>query len=306
MITTKRIVLALAAVSVVAAGCSSADVAATVNGSEIPDSSVLGIRVGNEDAITVSAEQFRNDLSRLIFTEAIITAAEEDFGVTGVDTPEARDAYLAAMDPDEQAYLISITDDPSLTDAAVDVAVTQLLVRSEVRAAMAADEDVLVDVWQNERAQLVQVCASHILTATEPDAQEVLARLEAGEDFASVANEVSLDTSSANGALPCPVSPAAFVGDFATAVATAPVGEFTDPVETGFGWHIIVVESRESPQTLDELAEDPVRWVPAETIDFHWNAWINEIVNGAEIEVRSNIGMWYPPVDGIIPPPPSP
>jgi parvulin-like peptidyl-prolyl isomerase len=184
--------------------------------------------------------------------------------------------------------------------------VTQLVLRTEVRAALAASEEVLLDVWQDDWNQLIEVCASHILVATEEEALTVLARLEAGEDFAELANEVSLDTQSVDGALPCPVSPAVFVDGFANAVATAPVGEVVGPVQSDFGFHIIVVDSRESPETLEELAEDPVKWVPADTIDFYWNVWVNDVVERAEIRVRSDIGTWYPPVDGIIPPPPSP
>jgi len=306
MITTKRIAVAIAAFSVVAAGCTSADTAATVNDSAIPESDVLAIRVGNEGKTSVGAEEFRNDLSRLIFSEVMLMAAEDDFGLTGLDSPEARADYLATVGTQEQQYLASIVEDPTLSDAALDVVVTQLVLRSEVRAALAAEEEVLLDVWQNNRNQLIEVCASHILVATEEEAETALARLEAGEDFAELANEVSLDTQSVDGVLPCPVSPSVFVVDFANAVATAPIGEVVGPVASDFGFHIIRVESRESPQTLEELAEDPVRWVPSETIDFHWNIWINDVVERADIKVRSDIGMWYPPVDGIIPPPPSP
>lgn len=296
----------MVALSVVAAGCASSNAAATVNGSEIPAADVLAIREGSEGKTSVDADEFRNDLSRLIFTEAMLTAAAEDFGLTGLDTAEARDAYLATAGPQEQQYLESIAQDQSLSAAALDVVVTQLVLRSEVQAALAASEEVLVDVWQNDRLQLVEVCARHILVATREEAETVLTRLEGGEDFATVAGEVSLDTQSVGGELPCPVSPGVFVGQFAATVATAPVGELVGPVETGFGWHDIIVDSRDSPQTLDELAEDPVRWVPGDTVDFYWNAWLNEVVSRADIEVRSDIGMWYPPVDGIVPPPPSP
>jgi len=306
MITTKHIALGVAAVSIIAAGCSSADVAATVDGSDIPQSAVLGIRVGAADEASVAAEQYRSDLSRLIFTESMVTAAEADFGLTDLGTPEAREAYLATAGSAEQEYLRSISDDPTLTDAAVEVVVTQLMLRTEVREALAADEDVLGGVWQNDRHTLMEVCASHVLVASEAEAFDVLSRLDTGEDLAAVAADVSLDIASVGGALPCPLSPASFVGPFSTAVADAPVGEYTAPVETQFGWHIILVGSRESPQSLAELAEDPVRWLPSETIDSYWNAWINEVVDRADIEVRSDIGTWYPPVDGIIPPDPSP
>ncbi len=309
MTTIKRFALAIASLSVIAAGCTSAGVAATVNDSEIQESTVLSIRTGTEGETSVNAEQYRNDLSRLIFTESMITAAEVDFGLTGLDSPEAREAYLVQLPPDEQQYLESIAQDPTLTPAALDVVVTQLVVRTAVHTALASAEEVLVDVWQNDRSLLLEVCASHILVSTEQEAQAVLERLEAGEDFVAIANEVSLDTVSVGGALPCPIPSsvlAALTAPFAAVTKTAPVGVPTGPVETGFGWHVIVVDSRESPETLEELAADPVRWIPDETIEFYWNRWLNDSVATAEISVRSDIGMWYPPVDGIIPPPDSP
>lgn len=306
MITSKRLSLGIIALSVFAAGCTSAGIAATVDGAEISDTDVREVRVEDDDATSLSAEVYRSDLTRLIITEAMLSAAETDFGITGLDTPEAHEEYLASIGPQEQQILESVVQDPALGPAAFDTVVTQLALRSEVRAALAADEDLLIDIWQDDRNVLVEVCVSHILVATVEEAEAVLARLEAGDNFSDVANEVSLDAQSPDGALPCPVSPSAFVGAFADAAANAPVGEVTGPIQTEFGWHVIVVDSRETPQTLEELAADPQRWVPAELIDPHWNAWINDVVNRADIEVRSPIGTWYPPVDGIIPPPPSP
>jgi len=306
MNTKQRIALAAGALALLAAGCSSADVAATVNGSEITESFVLGIRVDNEGRDTVSGEQYRSDLTRLIFTQAMLAAAEEDFGLTGLDTPEARAAFLATVSDANQDYLSSVAADPEFSEAAVDVAVTQLILRAEVRKALAADDENIKDVWQNDRNRLIEVCARHILVATEGESNDVLALLEAGENFASLASEVSLDTVSPGGALPCPVSPASFVGPFAATVATAPVGQFIGPVETVFGWHAIIVDSRESPESLAELSADPVRWTPSDTLDGYWGRWLNDVVERADIKVRSDIGMWYPPVDGILPPPDSP
>ncbi|MEN8040937.1 MAG: peptidylprolyl isomerase [Actinomycetota bacterium] len=306
MITTKRIAPTIAALAIVAAGCSSADIAATVNDSEITESFALSIRASNADRLTVSGEEFRNDLSRLIFTQAMMVAAEEDFGLTDMDSQEARDAYRATISPAEQGFLDSIAADPSFTEAAVDVATTQLMLRDGVRRALGQDQEIAEEIWQNDQESLVQVCASHILVQTEEEANVVFTRLTAGEDFAAVAQEVSLDTQSPGGALPCPASPAEFVGSFGTAVAAAPVGEPTGPVQTEFGYHIILVDSNESPASLDEMMSDPVAWIPADILDSYWNMWLNEVVERAEISVRSDIGMWYPPVDGIIPPPSSP
>lgn len=306
MITTKRVAIAIGTVALLAAGCSSADVAATVNDSEIAESSVLALRDDNEDASSVSGEVFRNDLSRLIFTEALITGAEDDFGLTGLDADETGDAFVASAGPEEQQYLASVADDPTFTDEAYDMAVTQLVLRSEVRKALANDPAILGEIWQDFGGELMEVCARHILVTSEGEAFDVLLRLESGEDFADIADEVSLDEVSVGGALPCPISPSAFVGPFAAAVATAPIGEVIGPVQSEFGWHIVLVESRESPASIEELAANPARWIPTEIIENHWNTWINDAVDKAVIVVRSDIGTWVPEVDGILPPPQSP
>lgn len=86
----------------------------------------------------------------------------------------------------------------------------------------------------------------HILVATEEEAKQVKARLEAGEDFATLASELSLDTGSAGtgGMLPQPVTVtnSGLVPEFEQAMAKLQVGQISDPVQTSYGFHIIVVE----------------------------------------------------------------
>jgi peptidyl-prolyl cis-trans isomerase C len=304
--TRKLITLAIGAFALIAAGCTSASVAATVNGTEIEDSYVLGLRVSTEDQVSVPGEQFRNDLSAVIFTEGLLSAAEDDLDLTDLDSPESRAEYVASAAPREQEYLASIAADPTLTDSAVELATTQLVIRDEVVAALASDEAILEGIWQSSGGGFMEVCASHILVATEEEALDVMARLEAGESFAAVADDVSLDSGSVGGALPCPVSPAEFVEPFGTAVATAPLAEVTGPFQTEFGWHVILVDSREGPESAADLAEDPERWLSGEASDALWGGWINGVVESADIAVRSDIGTWVPSANGILPPPQSP
>jgi peptidyl-prolyl cis-trans isomerase C len=91
--------------------------------------------------------------------------------------------------------------------------------------------------------------AAHILVATEEEAAAVTARLEAGEDFGAVATEVSTDTGSgANGGDLGWFGMGMMVPEFESAVVAATVGEVTAPVQSQFGWHIILVkETRDQP-----------------------------------------------------------
>lgn len=306
MKTRQRMVLLGAAVVLVASACSSANVAATVNGSEITEDFVLSLRNTYANRTSVSGETFRNDLSRLIFTEAMLTAAETDFGLTGLGTASARDAYVREISPAEETYLAGVAEDADFTAALVDVAVNQLIVRAAVREALALDPENIQWTWENEQANLEQVCVRHVLTETEAEAVVVRGRLDAGEDFAVVADDVSIDGGSPGGQLPCPLPLTSYVGPFGFAIIDATVGESYGPFQTQFGWHVIIVDSLASPATLDELAADPLRWMTPAIIDVFWAPWLNDVVERSDIKVRSDIGMWYPPVDGILPPRSSP
>ena len=96
-----------------------------------------------------------------------------------------------------------------------------------------------------------QVHARHILVETEEEAQTVLARLEAGEDFVSLAKELSTDESTREdggdlGWLPRGV----MVPEFEEAAFALQPGETGDIVQTSFGYHIILVEERDPDREL--------------------------------------------------------
>lgn len=300
-----RGVLILSVFALILASCS-AGVSATVDGVEITDDDILGLTTDFEDTPSVNAEQYRDLLTNSIVTVSMVSAAEEDFGFEDLTSSEATDAYLAEASEQDIALIGRVASNPALTAEAVELVTVQLSVRVSVKEALAEDPEFLQDVWQNDQNLLIQTCARHVLVATEDEANAAKTRFEAGEDFSALASELSLDTESPGGALPCPSRPDDFVQPFSSVVATAPVGELAGPVETQFGWHIVLVDSREFPQSLDELSQDPLRWIPPAIIDAAWIGWLNGALEDADVEVSSQIGTWYPPVDGIIPPPPSP
>ena len=301
-ISKKTLILAAAA-AILAVACADTTVVATVDDAAIDEASVTQLRYSYAEAATYDAEGFRGDLTNLIYLEAQKSAAEQDFGLTGFDDPELIAAKIANPTEDEAQIFANVGSDPDRSDATKAAVAEQLLIRDAVVAELANDEVYLAGIYENQPALLVSVCARHILVATSEEADAVKARLDAGEDFAEVANEVSLDANSVGGELPCPIAAADYVEEFSTAAALIPVGEISTPVPTEFGWHILVVDDRTGPDSFEVLVADPTAYLHTSALSELWVPWVNNAIQSATIEVASQVGTWTYASNGIVPPP---
>ena len=200
-LSTRTLFLAAAA-AVLVASCSGASVVATIDDATVDDASVVALRTNTSDSTNLNAEAYRADLTNLIYLEAQKNSAYEDFGLTGLDDPDAIAAKIANPTAEEAEILDSVASTPGRTEATVAAVSEQFIIRDEVTAALADDVEYLADVFENRQEMLVEVCVRHILTTTPEEALAAKARIEGGEDFAAVADEISLDTFSAGGQLP--------------------------------------------------------------------------------------------------------
>ncbi len=84
-----------------------------------------------------------------------------------------------------------------------------------------------------------KVSAQHILVKNEFEAQDLLKKINAGEDFATLAKEFSTCPSGKNGGSLGEFGKGKMVKAFEEASFTLKVGEISNPVQTQFGYHLI-------------------------------------------------------------------
>ena len=89
-----------------------------------------------------------------------------------------------------------------------------------------------------------EVRASHILVQTEEEANQLYEEIKGGKNFADVAAMVSLCPSGASGGDLGYFGKGVMVKPFEDAAFSLEVGELSKPVETQFGWHLIMVTDK--------------------------------------------------------------
>ncbi len=126
--------------------------------------------------------------------------------------------------------------------------------------------------------QVEQIHVQHILTDTEEGAKAIKEMLDKGADFTKLANTQSKDTAAKNGDLGwTPKEDSSFVPEFTEAAFKVPVGQYSDPVKTQFGWHIIKVLERDPKRAL---AQDIVERKKTKAYD----DWLDKARQAAKIE----------------------
>jgi hypothetical protein len=305
------VAVGIAALAVLMASCSSADVLATVNGRPIYESDILSLRQAytEGDPDLVSGEAVRQDLTARIYALAFTEALEEDFEIPP-PTPAQIEGRLADP-PLRWAALFSqlSAQNPDATDDWFQLVAENSIIRDAAVVSVLEEQAGLEDIFSNQRTLVTQTCTAHIVVGSIQEGQAVLERLAAGEAFDQLATELSLDTSSPGGLLVdpdnpqnCVVSASRFVPEFANALVVAPVGEPFGPVETDFGWHVILVLQRNAPETLEVFAADPLAYLDPGYAANVATLWEDNAVGRADIRVASELGRWNPGTDGIVPP----
>ena len=195
-------------------------------------------------------------------------------------TPEQRTALMAEL---RDIYLLSTQDVASeLAKEPRLAAQIQLQRHAAIAQAVAGDflanvevseEEIVAEyALQIEMAPQLQFKARHILVASQGEAVDLITELDGGADFEELAKEKSTGPSGPTGGDLGWFSPDQMVPPFSNAVAALDDGGYTsEPVQTQFGWHVILrEESRDTePPTLESTREVITQQVQQKKLQAH-------------------------------------
>ncbi|WP_051608977.1 peptidylprolyl isomerase [Fodinicurvata fenggangensis] len=136
----------------------------------------------------------------------------------------------------------------------------------------AATDERLQDAYTQYKADFEakkEVQARHILVEEKEQAEELIAELDAGADFAALADEHSMDEGTEGGDLGY-FTQDRMVEPFADAAFEMESGSYSkEPVETEFGWHVIKVEDSRmtEPPEMSEVRGELEQQIASEAIE---------------------------------------
>lgn len=241
---------------------------------------VLHLRVSGENAEQI-ATQVKQELNSSNDIQAIskkystggIKVEAADMGVRNLsEIPAELAARVTTLQPGQTSELIPVADG---------INVLKLLERK----------------GGEQKALVPQYLTRHILiqpseVVSPENAKQMIDslynRLKQGEDFTVLASTFSNDTGSARdgGSLGW-VSPGVMVPEFEQQMKNTPVGQFSKPFQSQFGWHILQVSETRQQDMTQEYQERMARQLLGERqFDAELDSWLRETRNNAYVEIK--------------------
>jgi peptidyl-prolyl cis-trans isomerase C len=234
-------------------------VLATVNGTDITLGHVVALRTSlPEQYQQFPAEVLYPGLIDQLIDQTLLADKAAEEGLSALP------GVAQTLDNERRGLLANLG-----LEALLDAAVTE-------EALQAAYEEAISGMEQTEEFN-----ASHILVETEEEANALVTRLENGADFAALAQEASIGPSGPNGGNLGWFGPGQMVPTFDATVQELEIGEISAPVETQFGWHVVILnDQRLAPlPTLAEMSGPLGDQIRQETVRNE----IDTLRDGAEI-----------------------
>jgi parvulin-like peptidyl-prolyl isomerase len=214
-----------------------------------------------------------------------ITASEEE-----IDAAVEQIEQQIGTDPFERQLAETGATREELRDLARNFSVLRQVATAVTQGELGPDE--IRARYERDIARYTTIQVDHVLVRTEREAQEIYAQVTAPgatrEDFLAIANERSIDPNAAptSGSLGSAVA-STYVPEFADAALALEPGEISQPLQTDFGWHVIRLEDAQvTPfaQARERILQDAAPEVFA--------GWLRREL--ADLEVNPRYGRFDP------------
>lgn len=231
-------------------------IVATVNGTEV----TLGHMIALREKLPAQYQSLPDDVLFKGILDQLIqqTALEQSVG-----EPKLRDRMT--LENDRRGYLSGVALQSVVAGAVTD------------QALQAAYDEKFKNAEPKKEYH-----ASHILVETEEKANDLKAQVEGGADFAELAKANSIDPGSgANGGELGWFGLGMMVKPFEDAVVSAEIGKIVGPVQSQFGYHLILVtETRDAKApSLDEMRDELAAEIEQAAVQAH----ITDLTAKAEV-----------------------
>jgi hypothetical protein len=241
--------------------------------------------VDPDEPSEVAADTARSLISSWIVTEVLLGDIDANGG--------------EVSDTDRQAAADELSANPGWEGATAELQALQIdqtaaiTVWSAIPPSVPSEDELRAIYEQGIEASGI-ACTAHILVETRAEADEVTAELDGGADFAEVAAERSTDTGSAEngGVIPCDAAStfrSQYVPEYVEAALAAEIGVPTEPVESEFGFHVILV------RPFDDVADEGIDQIYNDI-----NARFGRAAAAADVHVDPRIGT-FDPAAGVVP-----
>jgi len=230
------------------------------------------------------AELLRDEIVEMLIIERIIEreAGKEGIVVNEDEIQEEIDGLVAMMGGEEE-FEKSLEENNMSRKFLEDNLRRGLLInkhRENFMENTAIGQQEIETFFDENKDDLVVVRASHILVKSEDEGNEVLKRLENGEEFEELAIELSADKGSgARGGDLGYFRKGDMIAEFEEAAFALNIGELSGLVKTEVGYHIILLEDKKD--SLESLEDDIILILQEEKYQEN----LKEIRDGAKVKI---------------------
>ena len=246
----------------------------------------------------------RSVLTRMVLAEVYDEAARDlDIDVTDEDVTENIAQIEERLGGREQ--LLQAAAGMGLVEPDIAPFVRSGLLNDAVASKLVEQREVTEDqiraAYEANREQFETADVAHILVPAEATARGIIARLRGGEDFAALARTFSTDEGSKAQGGSLGVRPrGSYVKPFEDAVFSARIGAPVGPVQTEFGYHVILVKAR-TTQTLEQARDELVAQIRGGGREQARAEYLGELSRKMRIRVNPRFGKWDADTASVIP-----